>query len=272
MLNYRAIDVTAESLRGKIYIPGKEGTLTTEMIARTRQYGLLPYVLSPQPAAILSEVSAGNPVLVLQNLSFNWLPRWHFSIVTGFDLKEELLILRSGNEKALETPFSLFMKTWERADRWAIVINSPDQLPVTVEETKYVLAALELELVGKTGAAHKAYETATAKWPENETAWFGAGNTAYQLGDYARATRFYKAYLEQNPDSASGWNNLAHSLMQLRCREDSLLAISCALAIEPGNAEFLDSEERLRTPPGPPPEGTASSNCPGVECPHFSPM
>jgi hypothetical protein len=33
----------------------------------------------------LREVAAGNPVLVLQNLSFAWAPVWHYAVVMGYD-------------------------------------------------------------------------------------------------------------------------------------------------------------------------------------------
>jgi hypothetical protein len=245
MLAYRGLSVTAKSLRGKIYIPGKEGSLTTEIVARTRQYQLLPYVLSPSLPDILMEVTAGNPVLVMQNLGFDWFPRWHFSIVTGFDRDKEIVIQRSGNEKALETPFQLFEKTWQRADRWALVITSPDKLPKTAQQSTFIQAALELELVGQTEAAREAYLAARNRWPNAAMAIFGAGNTSYQLKEFAQAARLYGEYVTQTPDSASGWNNLAHSLMQLECPDESIEAIRCALSIDPTNPEYRDSRREL---------------------------
>jgi tetratricopeptide (TPR) repeat protein len=245
MLGHRGLPVTAESLRGKIYIPGKKGTLTTEMVARTRQYGLLPYVLSPSLADVLREVAAGNPVLVMQNLAFDWFPRWHFSIVTGFDLEKEIVIQRSGDERSLETPFQLFDKTWQRADRWAIVISSPDKLPQTAKKGNFLQAAVELELVGKPRAAQKAYLAALESWPGSATALFGAGNTSFTLGEFSRATQLYREYVARHPGSASGWNNLAHSLMRIQCPEESLYAIACAIEIEPENPNFLESRSDL---------------------------
>ena len=245
MLSARGLQVSPESLRGKIYIPGKEGTLTTEMVARARRYGMLVYPLRPELADIFIEISAGNPVLVMQNLGFDWLPRWHFSIVTGYDLDRELVVLRSGHKAYREVGFDLFLKTWERALRWAVVINRPDQLPATADESSYIAAASELELVDELAAALMAYETAMTRWPTSGQAYFGVGNTAYAMGQFDRAREMYSAYVEMRPSAAAGWNNLAYSLMRLRCRTESLQALNCALQLEPGNPAFLDSRREL---------------------------
>lgn len=249
MLGYRGIAVDPAALRDKIYIPGKEGTLTTEMVARARRYGLLVYPLRPELADILAEVAAGNPVLVLQNLSFSWLPRWHFSLVIGYDLDRRRLILRSGNESALEVSVELFLKTWDRAQRWGVVMHQPSGISATAEESRYIDAAHELESIGESRAALQAYETAIAHWPDNSTARFGAGNMAFQLGRYSEAFAFYEEYIGINPSAAAGWNNLAFTLAQLGCHPQALQAIHCALEIEPDNPEFLDSLQTLSKEP-----------------------
>lgn len=262
MLSARGLHVSPESLRGKVYIPGKEGTLTTEMVARARRYGMLVYPLRPELTDILIEISAGNPVLVMQNLGFDWLPRWHFSIVTGFDLDRGVVVLRSGHEAYREVGFALFLKTWERAQRWAVVIIRPDKLPATADAASYIDAANELEMVGELAAAMTAYETAVAQWPGSDHAVFGAGNTAYAMGQFDRARKLYSAYVEMWPSAAAGWNNLAYSLMRLRCRTESLQALNCALQLEPGTPAFLDSLHELSAQP----EAVVQVSCRVPQC------
>ena len=36
--------------------------------------------------SVLPEIAAGNPVLVLQNAGWSWLPVWHYAVVIGYDL------------------------------------------------------------------------------------------------------------------------------------------------------------------------------------------
>lgn len=245
MLGARGIAVSPEYLRAKVYIPGKEGSLTTEMVARARRYGLVVYTLRPELADVLLEVSAGNPVLVMQNLGFDWLPRWHFSVVVGFDMDREFVVLRSGKTMYREVGFNLFLRTWERAQRWSVVINPPGQLPATAIEANYVKAVHTLEQIGELEAALTAYESAIARWPGGDSAYFGAGNTAYALGQFERAQAFYSTYVELQPSATEGWNNLAYSMMQQGCRSESLQAIQCALQLEPGNPNYLDSQVEI---------------------------
>lgn len=75
MLGARGITVTPQDLRAKVNIPAKEGSLTTEMVAQARRHGMVVYPLKPRLSDVLTEISGGNPVLGLQNLGFNWLPR-----------------------------------------------------------------------------------------------------------------------------------------------------------------------------------------------------
>ena len=128
---------------------------------------------------MLTEVSVGHPALVLQNLGLSWLPRWHISVVTDYDLQKNKIWLRSGKQLNYDVDLQLFAKTWQRADSWAIVIVDPHQLPQTAQETHILQSASELELTGETGAALEAYKTILKPWPTNSLAYFGAGNTSY---------------------------------------------------------------------------------------------
>ncbi|HCD05301.1 MAG TPA: bacteriocin/lantibiotic ABC transporter, partial [Methylophaga sp.] len=76
VMQYRGIDILPDTLTEQVYIPEKQGSLQIEMIAATRKQGLMPYPLAPDMEDLLTEVAAGNPVLVMQNLGYNWKPFW----------------------------------------------------------------------------------------------------------------------------------------------------------------------------------------------------
>ena len=71
------VDVSPQTLSSQLYIPAREGSLQVEMAVTARRYGMLPYPLNPEFADLLAEIAAGHPVLVLQNLRFDWWPQWH---------------------------------------------------------------------------------------------------------------------------------------------------------------------------------------------------
>jgi len=245
LLVAQGVDVTPEQLRGKIYIPDKKGTVTTEIVARARRYGLLAYVLAPKLSDILTEINAGNPVLVMQNLAFSWLPRWHFSVAMAYDLNKQTISLRSGNEEAHEVSFDLFLKTWSRAQSWAMVTTQPNKLPATATEMSIVETANALEQVGEIESALAAYKAILSTWPENTMATFGAGNSAYALARYDEAEQFFVTYLNGQRDAVAGWNNLAYTFVQQGCVEQAKKAINCALQIEPGNAGLSESFQEI---------------------------
>lgn len=245
MLDFQGVDISPEALKGKVYIPGKEGAVTTEIIARARQYGLLVYPLEPNLINILTEINAGNPVLVMQNLGFDWLPAWHFSVAFGYDLERQKISLRSGTEFKKELTFRLFQRTWERADSWAIIIVQPSRLPQTAKLDAIIRSANHLEQVGEVRAAHQAYRAVLSKWPDSSIATFGAGNTAYALADYDSAKTFFSSYVRLEPSSSKGWNNLAYSLAELGCVVQANIAMECALNLEPDDQNLGQSVQDI---------------------------
>ncbi len=245
MLGVRGIDISPAELRGKLYIPGKQGTVTTEMIARARRFGLLVYPLEPDIINLLTEIDSGNPVLVMQNLGLEWWPVWHFSVAIGYDLDQQTISLRSGDTFKTETSFNLFLKTWQRANSWSIVIVSPEKLPSTASAEGVIKAAMQLEQVGEVETAFQVYKSVLAKWPAQAVANFGAGNTAFALGNFQQAEGFFSEYLAANPSSSIVWNNLSYSLAEQGCLNQAKQAIECALSIDPQNQNILESKKDI---------------------------
>lgn len=264
VLSANGVDVTPEQLRDKVYIPDKQGSLTTEMIARARRYGMLAYPVSPDLATLLGEVAAGHPVLVLQNLSFSLMPRWHFSVITGYNLDDATIIERSGDQQQMVTPVSLFEKTWGRADRWAYVVLPSTQLPADVSVDTLMSAASDLEQVGETEAAYNVYTSTINQWPEQAPAYFGQGNSAFGSGRYQQAIAAFSRYLELQPHAASGWNNLAYSLMMNNCAAEAVIAVECALELAPEDDNIAHSAAEISLHPG---QQSGAGQCAIPECP-----
>ncbi|MEP4468202.1 PA2778 family cysteine peptidase, partial [Marinobacter alexandrii] len=131
MLNSQGLNTNPDILRDLVYIPGREGSLQVEMVAGARSHNMLVYTLDGELESLLREVEAGNPVLVMQNLFYNWWPQWHFAVVMGFDPEKQTIILHTGTRERHETSVEVFANTWARSDNWAAVILPPDQIPAT---------------------------------------------------------------------------------------------------------------------------------------------
>lgn len=222
------VRVLPDELTDQVYLPGRQGSLQVEMLAAGRRQGLMAYPLAPRLGDLLQEVAAGNPVLVLQNLSFSFAPLWHYAVVIGFDRARNIITLHSGVTERLEMSLFTFERTWARGDSWSMVLLPPSRLPATADAERYTAAATALERV-QPQAAQTAYGAALKSWPGHRAALLGAGNTAYTLGQLDRATAAYQAATRQHADFADAWNNLAQVLLDQGRVPEAAAAITHAV-------------------------------------------
>lgn len=225
------VDVTADELTGKVYLPGRRGSLQLELMAAARGYDRLAYVLEPTLESLLAQLRAGRPVLVLQNLALKWFPAWHYAVVVGFDGGNGTVILRSGVTERLQMPADKFVRSWALAEYWGLSILRTDELPAGLDAGRYVQAAAGLEAAARHTAALQAYRTALAFWPQEPTAALGVGNALYRLGDLAGAERAYRELIARHPRHAVGHNNLAQVLLDRGDPAAALRQIQAARAL-----------------------------------------
>jgi hypothetical protein len=229
-LGSAGVSIQPQQLESEVYLPARRGSLQLEMLGASRRAGVLPYVIDGNPVALLQEVAAGHPVVVLQNLRFDLLPQWHYSVVVGYDLQQGTVVLRSGATKRQVMRIEDFDRSWAKAQRWGFVALSPDTLPATARESDYVSAVAAFERVSPTSAG-RAYRTALSAWPKNLFARLALGNIAYHLGQLDEAMAQYRQAVGYHPGSADAWNNLAEVLQQEGRLEDAHGAASRAVAI-----------------------------------------
>ncbi len=229
VLVHAGLTATPQALADAVFLPSREGALQTEMLAGARRFGALAVPLPPQLAALLADVAAGHPVLVLLNLSLPFSPRWHYAVVVGYDLAARELVLRSGTTEREVMGFALFERTWARGLHWAFVALPPGRLPVSAGEVDAVQAVIGFERVAAPVQALRAYDSVVARWPGNALAGLGQGNTRFASGDVAGAALAFERVASQH-DSAAAWHNLAMTRQQLGQREAARSAAERAVA------------------------------------------
>jgi tetratricopeptide (TPR) repeat protein len=230
-LNAAGIAVTPEALVPQVYVPQREGSFQVEMLAAARRHGAVAMTIPPRLDALLTEVAAGNPVIVLQNLSLQLFPLWHYAVVIGYDLDRAEIVLRSGTTERLPMSMSTFEHTWARSAYWAMVALPPGRLPATVEQGQMVDALLAFEKTGDAAAARRAYQAALQRWPDNLVLQMGYGNSAYAAGELTTAAAAFRRAADAHPDSAPAFNNLASVLSELGRFEEARQAAQKALAL-----------------------------------------
>lgn len=204
------VDLPADPdrLADAVFLPSRGGSLQLEMLGGARRQGAVATRLPRELEAVLREVAAGHAVVVLQNLGLDWLPRWHYAVVVGYDLDERELVLRSGTTQRELLPLRTFDYTWSRAGRWAVAVLPPDRLPATALEADAQEAALGFERAAPPARAALAWRTLLSRWPDNLLAGIGLGNTLNAAGDAAGARAAFEDAARRH-DSAVAWINLA---------------------------------------------------------------
>lgn len=229
-LQASGVEVTPEQLVQDVYLPKRKGSLQTELTAGVRRYARVAYPFTAQPLAAWREVAAGHPVIVLQNLGLSWYPRWHYAVLIGFDRDRREVTLRSGEHRRYIISEGLFMRTWARANYWALMILPPNVLPATAQPADYVRAVSALERASQYAAARTAYETALARWPQETNAWLGLGNSAYGQHDLSGAEAAFRRAAELDPQAGAAFNNLAQVLLERGALDAAHTAAARAIA------------------------------------------
>jgi tetratricopeptide (TPR) repeat protein len=186
-------------------------------------------------------------VLVLQNQRLRTLPAWHYAVVIGADPATEELILRSGPERRLLLPAARFMRSWDLAERWALVLLSPGDLPAKPDKDRYFTAVAGLEAAGRHADAARAWQAALVAWPGDDVAQFGFATASQLAGDLATAYAAYAELIGRMPGHAAALNNLAHLLADSGCPVAArVVAQRAVAAAAPGSTLAAAANGTLR--------------------------
>jgi tetratricopeptide (TPR) repeat protein len=232
VLEWGGLPADPETLRSEIFTPGREGSLQSDIVAAARRHGRVAYPVSALDE-VLTELSAGHPVLVLQNLGLSWYARWHYAVAIGYDLPARSIVLHTGRSARRTLGLELFERTWARGDRWAIVVLPPSELPGSAVETRYLRAVVGLEQAMKVREAELAYGAALDRWPSSLGAWIGLGNSRYAQGDLVGAEVAFREATLRHPSSAAAFHNLAEVLAELGRASEAEAAARRAAALRP---------------------------------------
>jgi hypothetical protein len=208
VLNASGASVTPDALVPLVYIPFRRGSLQVEMVAATRKQGRVAYVLDPKLEAILSELDAGRPVLVLHNYGVPILPMWHYAVVVGYDASTDTVALRSGVTRRQVLSAKKFMLAWDNGGRWAMVALRPGETPASAHPARYLESAASFERTASPDDARLAFDAAVRRWPAEPVGWIGRGTAEYRSRNLSAAANDYAAALRVDPANTGARNNL----------------------------------------------------------------
>jgi tetratricopeptide (TPR) repeat protein len=219
-------EVTPDLLTPLVYLPARRGSLQVEMLAVPRGFARLALPLPRNPEAIVAELEAGRPVLVLHNYGLSFWPRWHYAVVVGYDSNQDVFTLRSGVRQRQEMRTRHFMVAWHNGGRWAMVVLRPGETAANADAKIYLEAAADFERAAKPDDARAAFDAAVRRWPSEPVALVGRGTAEYRLGNLNAAASDYAAALTLDATQVGARNNLAQALIDLRCPRRALMQLS----------------------------------------------
>lgn len=217
MLVHSGVDVAPDDLVPQVYVPERRGSFQVELEAATRAYGRLPFELEPDIGALLREVAAGNPVLVLQNLWLDRLPKWHYAVVVGYEPQRRKIVLRSGTQERRMEDLDRFLRSWQRGDSWALLVLRPGRIPATATAASYVAMVADNEGLANAEAVDAALQAGLARWPDDADVTFAAANSARMERDTVTAAALYRRTLTLAPGHVGALNNFADLLLAESC-------------------------------------------------------
>lgn len=200
--------VTVDQIAPEVFTPGKKGTLQTDLISASRRQGMMAIPIKGM-RPLLEEVAAGHPVIVLENLGFGWFPRWHYSIVYGYDLQEQQLIMHSGDKANTRKFMNRFERGAQLADYWGLVVLPPGKLSASGSALDHLRAAAGLEQANRIEEADIAYTQILTRWPNHLAALIGIGNVSFKKKNFSRAVTHLKTAVKLYPDSEQARHNLS---------------------------------------------------------------
>ncbi|MFY0990402.1 PA2778 family cysteine peptidase [Halomonas sp. C05BenzN] len=208
VLNADGVDVEVDTLIPQVFLPGREGSVQPEMLATVRRHGRIPFVIDNRIDALLTEIDAGHPVVVMQNLALPAWPMWHYAVAIGYDLDANELILHSGEEPERVESFRRFDATWARSDRWAFVALPPGELPEGIVEYRALDAISAYERVQGPETTLPAWGALVERFPRAAMGHFALGNARHATGDAQGAIKAFERAVAIQPDLAVAWLNL----------------------------------------------------------------
>jgi hypothetical protein len=212
-LNWSGVAVEPTDLTAEVFTPGLKGSLQSSLLGAARRHGRVAYPIAGIDA-LMTEISAGHPAIVLVNLGFSWYPQWHYAVVIGYDQEDKEVVLHSGLTAEDLLSFRTFNHIWKRSDFWGLLVLPPNRLPATAEENKWLAAVAGLENVQQWPAAATGYATALTRWNRSFIAWMGLGNSKYNLGDLDSSVDAFQQATLLQPENGMAFNNWAHVMAE----------------------------------------------------------
>ncbi len=232
VMTYLGQPVTPDALAPELYLPGRQGTLTDELVAQARLRGFIPERLPKTLRALADSLAEGAPVIVLQNNGLSWYPVWHYAVLIGADAARGEVVLRSGDQKRLVMSWSVLDRTWARGDYWAIrLLPVAGPWPASASENEVTRQLLAMTRPAP-ASARTGLRQAVQRWPQGLPLWLALADVSERLHGLPAGEDVLRQGLRVLPDQPWLLNNLADLLRRAGRAGEALPLVQRALTAE----------------------------------------
>lgn len=159
ILSQQGAPITPGLLDQPLNLPTGIDSLDTSIPRVARDYGRVVYPLDKRLDALLTQVAAGNPVLVRYQDGSAWWGEPRYAVLIGYDRYKQRVLMRAGMQRRLVMAFDDFASAWAKEGRWAILVQPPGELPANVDRQRWQQAADDLARAGQELAARQALDS-----------------------------------------------------------------------------------------------------------------
>lgn len=199
--------IDLDKIRSMTFTASADGSYTRDMISAARRLGYVVYHV-PSIEQMIQLASEQKPVLVFQNLGLRWYPKWHYSVLVGYDVNSDKVFLHSGEDAYEEMKFNRFKRTWQRGGQWSYLILKPSEIPLHSSFDEALENAMVLEKLEQKENAKAVYQAMSSRWPDRYEPDVGIANTTSP--NDPEAVEALKRATQKQPEHHALYYNLAY--------------------------------------------------------------
>lgn len=159
LLSSQGAPITPGLLDGPLHLPEGADSLESAIPKVAREYAMVVYPLDKRLDALLTQVAAGNPVLLRYHDGSALFGEPRYAVLIGYDRYKQRVLLRSGMSRRHLLDFDTFESAWNKEGAWAVLIQPPKRLPAKVDRQRWQEAAGALARDGQEVAARQAMQS-----------------------------------------------------------------------------------------------------------------
>lgn len=229
---YYGHPVMQNEIAGAIYLPEIRGALTSDLTGYARRFNFFARQYRGNATDLRQKLAAGVPLIVLGKFGRNV----HYFVVLDFG---DTVLVHSDTRAELSLPAEEFLRRWDRADRWTLLVCPPERMTWPLSADEHNDLGVWFERDGKFTEAAEHYRAALCIRPGNSYFALNLGNALRKQGKLLEA----EAAFAGAPGNADAMNNRADVLCELGERLDEAAQLCRqAIALMPGRrAYYLDT-------------------------------